>query len=75
MHARILNFVHGQSVPAAQGRYFDQFDPRTGQKAAEVACNSPAEATRPPIPARPLSRLGVSCVPPSASAASWNSHA
>ena len=43
MHARILNFVHGQSVPAAQGRYFDKFDPRTGQKAAEVACSSPAE--------------------------------
>jgi aldehyde dehydrogenase (NAD+) len=43
MYARTLNYVQGQSVPATDGRYLDTFDPRTGQKAAEVACSAPQD--------------------------------
>jgi len=46
MHARTVNYVHGQSVPAADGRYLDKFDPRTGEKTVEVACSAPSDVHR-----------------------------
>jgi aldehyde dehydrogenase (NAD+) len=46
MHSRTLNYVHGQSVPAADARHLDMFNPRTGQKAAEVTCSAPSDVHR-----------------------------
>ncbi|WP_457326494.1 aldehyde dehydrogenase family protein, partial [Roseateles sp. P5_E11] len=40
---RIENYVNGRTARTRTSRYFDKYDPRTGQQSALVACSDPED--------------------------------